>query len=52
VKKAGEIVYESESPDEIALIKFTKSVGYELVKRENSNIQVLIKGKPLTIKVL
>ena len=52
VTKQDKVVYESESPDEIALAKLAKSMGYELLKREFASMQVQIKGKTSSIRVL
>jgi magnesium-transporting ATPase (P-type) len=45
IEKDGSLVYESESPDEIALIEMAKSMGFVLLKRDKNSVIVNIQGK-------
>ena len=46
------MMYECESPDELALIHLAKSMAYVLNKRDNKSIAVSIKGKNICIDLL
>ena len=46
------MVYECESPDELALVHFAKSMEYVLKKRDNRSIAVSIKGENISIDLL
>ncbi|KAG7844742.1 hypothetical protein KL941_003482 [Ogataea angusta] len=37
----GELDYQAASPDEIAIVKYTKSVGLSLVKRDRTSLSIL-----------
>ena len=45
VKRDGKMIYESESPDEIAIIQYAKSMGYVFKKRDHNTIQAEINDK-------
>jgi len=52
VEKRGEIEYHGSSSDELTLVSAAREVGYELIHRGQSDVEVRIAGKRETYKHL
>ena len=52
VKREERMVYESESPDELALIHLVKSMDYVLKRRDHNTMEVSIRGENVTVQVV
>ncbi|KAI9197490.1 uncharacterized protein BJ171DRAFT_221525 [Polychytrium aggregatum] len=48
----GGIVYQASSPDEAALVKGARSLGYEFVTRRPRSVTIVAKGQELEFEIL
>lgn len=51
-EKTNELIYESQSPDETALLLGIKANGYKLLSRTKSNMEIEIHGKKHSFEIL
>eukprot|EP00002_Diphylleia_rotans_P033011 TRINITY_DN698_c0_g1_i11.p1 TRINITY_DN698_c0_g1~~TRINITY_DN698_c0_g1_i11.p1 ORF type:complete len:1852 (+),score=333.99 TRINITY_DN698_c0_g1_i11:998-6553(+) len=49
---AQDVVYQSQSPDEIALVQAAKELFFELTERTQTTVTVSIRGKPESFQIL